>query len=44
MDLIVLEPGGAPIHSEVKAPKDPLFGTKEKTPLPREQKKLIRQS
>ena len=41
MDLLVLAPGGVTVHFEVKAPKDPLLGTKRKTPLERGQKELI---
>lgn len=41
MDLLVLAPGGVTVHFEVKAPKDPLLGTKRKTPVERGQKELI---
>lgn len=40
-DLVVLAPKAVTVWLEVKAPKDPLLGTRRKTPLSREQKELI---
>ena len=37
----MLAPGPVTVWLEVKAPKDPLLGTKKKTPLSREQKQPI---
>ena len=41
MDLVVKAPGGITVDLEVKAPKDPMLGTKRKTPLEPGQKELI---
>ena len=41
MDLIVLAPGPIAVWFEVKAPADPLLGTKRKTPVEKGQRELI---